>query len=114
VKPLLAAVAALALALTLGLGIPAPSARADSGVVVQQHLLPAAPQKTSKAKPPKTASPTPTPVVATPTTRTRSAAEEEGDRWVQIALVAGGGLLGCVIVFFGIGALLRRRPRPRT
>jgi hypothetical protein len=115
VKPLLAAVAALALALTLGLGVTAPSARADSGgVAVQQHLLPAAPQKTSKPKPSKTPSPTATPAAATPTARTRSAAEEEGDRWVQIALIAGGGLLGCVIVFFGIGAVLRRRPRPRT
>lgn len=114
-KPLLAGVAALTLALSLGLGGPAPSAEAGPGAgVVQQYLLPAAPQKTTKAKPQKTPSPSPTPAAATPTARPRSAAEEEGDRWVQIALVAGGGLLGCVLVFFGIGALLRRRPRSRT
>jgi len=115
VKPLVAAFAALALALSLGLGAPAPPAQADSGgVVVQQHVLPEAPKKTPKAKPSKTPSPSATPSAATPTARPRSAAEEEGDRWVQIALVVGGGLLGCVIVFFGIGAVLRRRPRPRT
>ncbi|MGV8907741.1 MAG: hypothetical protein ACOH1Y_02070 [Propionicimonas sp.] len=114
-KPMLAVVAALTLAFSLNLGVPAPFARADSGaVVVQQQVLPAAPQKTSKPKPVKTQSPTATPAAATPTAKPRSAAEEEGDRWVQIAMVAGGGLLGCVIVFFGIGALLRRRPRPRT
>ena len=114
-KPLLAAVAALALALSLGLGIPALSARADSGgVAVQQHVLPAAPKKTPKAKPHKTPSPTATPAATTPAPRQRSAAEEEGDRWVQIALVVGGGLLGCVLVFFVIGAVLRRRPRSRA
>jgi len=115
VKPLVAAFAALALALSLGLGAPAPPAQADSGgVVVQQHVLPEAPKKTPKPKPSKTPSPSATPAASTPTARPRTAAEEEGDRWVQIALVVGGGLLGCVIVFFGIGAVLRRRPRPRT
>ena len=114
-KPLVAAVAALALALSLGLGVPAPPAQADSGgVVVSQHVLPEAPKKTPKAKPSKSPSPSATPAASTPTARPRSAAEEEGDRWVQIAMVVGGGLLGCVLVFFGIGAVLRRRPRSRT
>jgi hypothetical protein len=115
VKPLLAVVTALALALSIGLGVPALQAAADpGGVVAGRPLLPAAPQKTSKPKPAKTPSPTATPAAATPASRPRSTAEKEGDRWVQIAMVAGGGLLGCVIVFFGIGALLRRRPRSRA
>jgi hypothetical protein len=47
------------------------------------------------------------------TPRGRTAADEEGERWVQLAFVAGGGLLGAVALFFCIGALLRRRPKPR-
>ena len=112
-KPLLACVAALALALILNLGAPATAAQPDSGAVavaVAERVLPAAPQKTSKPKPPKK-TPTPTPAVATPAATPRSAAEVEGERWVQIAMIVGGGLLGCVVVFFTIGALLRRRPR---
>jgi hypothetical protein len=117
-KPLVAGLAALALALSLGLSAPAPAAQADPGGVVAQHVLPAAPSKTTKPKPkPKptkpSATPTPTPEVST-VGRTRTAAEEEGERWVQIAMVAGGGLLGCVAIFFAIGAFLRRRPRPRS
>ncbi|PZQ50540.1 MAG: hypothetical protein DI570_25380, partial [Phenylobacterium zucineum] len=65
-------------------------------------------KKTPKAKP--TATPTPTPPSPTPSP-TRTAAEIEGDRWVQLALIAGGGLLAAVLVFFAIGALLRHRPR---
>ena len=116
-KPLLACVAALALALALnlgfGFGAPATAAPADPGTVtVAAHVLPAAPQKTKKLKPPrKTATPIPT--VATPTSTRRSAAEAEGERWVQIAVIAGVGLLGAVLIFLSIGALLRRRPRVR-
>ncbi|HSK34894.1 MAG TPA: hypothetical protein VK903_15540 [Propionicimonas sp.] len=117
-KPLVAGLAALALALSLGLSAPAPAAQADPGGVVAQHVLPAAPTKTTKPKPkPKptkpSATPSPTPETST-VARTRTAAEEEGERWVQIAMVAGGGLLGCVAIFFAIGAFLRRRPRPRS
>ncbi|HEY3340072.1 MAG TPA: hypothetical protein VGK18_16355 [Propionicimonas sp.] len=112
-KPLVAGLAALALALTLGLSAPARPAKADpAGGVVPQHALPAAPSKTTKPKPKPSATPTPSPS-ATATPRGRTAADEEGERWVQLALVAGGGLLGAVALFFGIGALLRRRPRPR-
>jgi hypothetical protein len=113
-KPLVAGLAALALTLTLAVGAPARPALADPAPgTVPQHVLPAAPSKTTKPKPKPTATPTPTPSVAiTPIGRT--AAEEEGDRWVQLALVAGGGLLGCVALFFGIGALIRRRPRSKS
>jgi pyruvate/2-oxoglutarate dehydrogenase complex dihydrolipoamide acyltransferase (E2) component len=113
-KPLVAGLAALALALTLGLSAPAPAQADPVGGAVPQHVLPAAPSKTTKPKPkPKpSATPTPSPSV-TATPRGRTAADEEGERWVQLAMVAGGGLLGAVALFFGIGALLRRRPRPR-
>lgn len=114
-KPLMAGLAALLLALTFGLSAPAGPAQAGPALgPVPQHVLPAAPAKTTKPKPKPSATPTPTPTPsATATTRGRTAADEEGDRWVQLALVAGGGLLGAVILFFGIGALLRRRPKPR-
>ena len=113
-KPLVVGLAALALALTLGLSAPARPAQADPAVgVVPQHVLPAAPSKTTKPKPKPSATPTPTPS-PTASPRGRTAADEEGERWVQLALLIGGGLLGAVAIFFAAGALLRRRPRPRT
>ena len=114
-KPWVAGLAALVLALTFGLNASARPAQAGPALgPVPQHVLPAAPTKTTKPKPKPSVTPTPTPSPsATTTTRGRSAADEEGDRWVQLALVAGGGLLGAVALFFGIGALLRRRPKPR-
>ena len=113
-KALAACLGALALALALALIGPAHLAVADPGaVVVPQHVLPAAPSKTTKPKPKPSATPTPTPS-ASATSRRQSAAEEEGERWVQIAMVAGGALLGSMALFFGIGTLLRRRPRPRA
>lgn len=114
-KRLVAGFAALLLSLTLGVGSPVALARAEPPVAAPaQRVLPEAPKKTPKPKPKPTptATPSATPT-ATPTARPRSAAEEEGDRWVLIAMIAGGGLLGCVALFFGIGALLRRKPRPR-
>ncbi len=115
-KPLVACLAALVLALTLGLSASGQPANAyPAREPVPQHVLPAAPTKTTKPKPKPSVTPTPTPSPsASATTRRRTAADEEGERWVQLALVAGGGLLGAVILFFGIGALLRRRPRPRS
>jgi hypothetical protein len=112
-KPLVAGLAALVLALTFGLNASERPAQAGPALgPVPQHVLPAAPAKTTKPKPKPSATPTPSPS-ATATARHRTAADEEGDRWVQLALVAGGGLLGAVALFFGIGALLRRRPKPR-
>jgi hypothetical protein len=112
-KPLMAGFAALVLALTFGLSASAlPAQAGPARGPAPQHVLPAAPAKTTKPKPTATPTPTPSPS-STATTRRRTAADEEGDRWVQLALVAGGGLLGAVILFFGVGALLRRRPKPR-
>ncbi len=89
-KPLMAGLAALLLALTFGLSAPAGPAQAGPALgPVPQHVLPAAPAKTTKPKPKPSATPTPTPTPsATATTRGRTAADEEGDRWVQLALVA--------------------------
>lgn len=113
VKPLVAGVAALLLAVTLGFAGPAVIAGADAPAVAPAGVvLPEAPKKTPKAKATPKPTPTPTPA-STPTVRPRSAAEIEGDRWVQIATIAGGGMLGCVALFFAIGALLRRKPRQR-
>ncbi len=109
-KPLLACAAALVFALTLGLSAqPASGDQLVAPVAGQQLLVPAAPEKKTP-KPSATPTATPSPVQ---TVRQRTEAEIEGDRWVQIAWVAGGGLLGCVLVFFAIGALVRRKGRRR-
>lgn len=113
-KQLLACVASLVLAVTFGGFTPAAGGQFATAVAVEYHLVapvaPEAPVAPTKKKTPKpTATPSPTPASTTPTGRARSAADEDGDRWVQLAMIAGGGLLGSVLVFFGIGALLRRR-----
>ncbi len=95
--------------LLLGLGLtPALVWSAGPAYAAGAHPMPEA---TKQKKTPK-ATPSATPS-AEPRPTTRSQAEIEGDRWVQLALVVGGGLLGCVLVFFLIGSLLRRRPRRR-
>jgi hypothetical protein len=108
-KSLVLLVATLALSLGLaiapGLAPASPSAWAG-GVQPMPAATTKKPPKAS-ATPSGTSSATPAPA---PTGK--SAVEEEGDRWLQLAVVGGGGLLAAVLVFFGIGALLRRRPRP--
>lgn len=72
--------------------------------------------------PQATTSPTPTPeesTTATPTTPTTPTAQPgprpdpEGDRWVQLAVVAGGSLLGAVFMFMVIGGIIRAVNRRR-
>ncbi|MCA0297336.1 MAG: hypothetical protein LCH96_18895 [Actinobacteria bacterium] len=105
-KALTAAFTAVILVLGLGLG---------GGVLVAPQAALAAganpvPEATKKKTPKPTRSATPTP---TPTSTGRTPAQIEGDRWIQLAVIVGGGLIGSVLVFFLIGALLRRRPRRR-
>lgn len=109
-KPLLACAVALVAALSLGLSAPVATGHPLIAPAAGQQLqAPAAPEKKTP-KPSATPTATPSP---TPTVRQRSEAEIEGDRWVQIAWIGGGGLLGCVLVFFAIGALVRRKGRRR-
>ena len=91
-------------------------AAAPAGVVALPQPEATKTKKAKKTKKPQ-ATPTPTPIATpthTPTPRGRTDAELEGDRWVQVALVAGGGLLGSVLAFFGIGALMRSGRRRRV
>jgi hypothetical protein len=104
-----ALVAALVLAVGLSAYLIGAVDAAAPAVAAGSHPLPEA---TKKKTPKPTASPTPTPS-STPTPTTRSAADAEGERWVQLAVIAGGGLLGSVLVFFLLGWVLRRRPRRR-
>lgn len=102
-------VAILFTALVLALGAGVVVSSAATAPPAQAAGLQPVPEATTK----KTPKPKATPTTATPTplATTRRPIDEEGDRWVQLALVGGGGLLACVVVFFGVGTLRRRRPR---
>lgn len=69
-----------------------------------------APQATAtpSATPSATASGSPS---ATPRPRPRP--DPEGDRWVELAVIGGGSLLGAVLMFMLIGGLIRWRNRRR-
>lgn len=112
-KPLLAVLVALLLACTLT-GWPVVGASADQAPAgAGAHPAPEATKK-KKAKP--TASPTATPTPAAPraTVPTRRPVDAEGERWVQIAMFAGGGLLAAVLGFFAIGSVLRFTAKRRA
>ncbi len=76
--------------------------------VLAGHAVPGIPEATKKptAKASPSASPSPSPSVRRPV-------DEEGDRWVNLAVIAGSGLMGTVVAFLIAGALLRRRGRRR-
>ncbi|MEA4945130.1 MAG: hypothetical protein VB080_11920 [Propionicimonas sp.] len=114
-----AAAITLAIAL-LELGPLAATATADPGGAPPQAPAPA--QTTAPSKPKYTppaedpddesptpgASATPTP---TPSYSYTPRPDPEGDRWLQLAIYGGGGLLGAVILFMIIGSLLRLKYR---
>lgn len=107
-------VTALVLALTLT-GAPASGASISrpAAPVAGLHPMPEA-TKTPKPKKTPKATATPSPeVTATPISTTRRPVDEEGERWVQLAMLVGGGLLGAVLVFFAVGSLLRLGNRRR-
>lgn len=110
---MVATVAALILAITMT-GTPA-GANVNSGVpavAVAQHPVPeATKKKTPKPSPSASAA---SAASASPSVATRRPVDEEGERWVQIALIAGGGLFGSVLVFFAIGSFMRWTSRRRS
>ena len=84
------------------------------GVVIpaepgQAAPLPAAPA--ASASPDTTASPNSTASASASPGPTPHPADE--GRWVQLAIVVGGGLVGIVVLFLLIGALLRLVARHR-
>lgn len=108
-------VAALVIAISLT-GAPASGASisVQAGPVAGLHPMPEATKSTKKKKTPKPTVTTPSPeVTATPISTTRRPVDEEGERWVQLAWLVGGGLLGSVLVFFAVGSLLRLGARRR-
>jgi len=114
-RSVLVALACLACGLVLaGAALPgaAPVAPAPGQVVAAAPV----PEKTKKPKPKPSATPTPDPTPsATPTpSRVPTAADLEGERWLQVAVVTGIGLLGTVLLLFGIGGLVRFRRRRRA
>jgi len=82
-------------------------------------LPPAAALPAAPALPAATTSPSATPSgsagpstpVASPSPSPRP--DPEGDRWVQLAVVGGGGLLGAVVMFMVIGGIIRGVNRRR-
>lgn len=108
VKPVLAGL--LALVLALGIAGLAVEARAQPvpASAVGYHPLPEATKK-KKATPSATATPRPSAV-----TTTRRPVDIEGERWVQIAMLAGGGLLAAVLAFFTVGTVLRFSAKRRA
>lgn len=110
--------AALGLALLLSLPAFSPAA-ADPGPLAPAPQATKTPTKTPKAtSSPQapdedddqpTASPTPSP---SPSWTPRP--DPEGERWIQLAVVGGGSLLGAVVLFMVIGGLIRAVNRRRT
>ncbi len=96
---------------------PAPQAPAPAP---QATKTPKATKKPKPAKTPKaTKSPTasPSPEVSptpSPSPSPSRRPDPEGDRWVQLAIVGGGSLLGAVMLFMVIGGLIRGVNRRRN
>ncbi len=114
-SPVLRVVVAVGLALLLSLPGFSPAA-ADPGPlapVPQATTTPASPAPETPdddaADDDATTSPAPTPS-PTPTPRP----DPEGDRWIQLAIVGGGSLLGAVTLFMVIGGLIRVVNRRRS
>ena len=86
-------------------------------VVPDAGAAPAAPAPVATTSP--TATPTEPSSSATPsgtprtTSRPTPRPDPEGDRWVELAVVGGGSLLGAVMMFMLIGGLIRWRNRRR-
>ena len=86
-------------------------------VLPDAGAAPAAPVPVATTSP--SATPTDPSSSATPsatprsTTRPSPRPDPEGDRWVELAVVGGGSLLGAVVMFMLIGGLIRWRNRRR-
>ncbi|MCA0250821.1 MAG: hypothetical protein LCH76_00740 [Actinobacteria bacterium] len=102
------AIALMVVALTAA-SLPAaadPGPRAPAPLATESP----APQGTDSPAPdPEATSATPT--QSTPPTTPRP--DPEGDRWVRLAIIGGGSLLGAVVLFMLIGGLIRLRNRRR-
>lgn len=91
---------------------PEEAAPRPSGAVAATVLLPGAPRPLPRATDEPSATPSADPS-ASPTPAGRRPVDEEGDRWVNLATIAGIGLIGTVVAFMITGALMRRRSRRR-
>ena len=112
--------AALLAAGVLGWGPAGAAVAAPLPALLPEAPLPAqttAPSKPNytapaSAKPSATTTPGPTvTATATATAKPTPRPDPEGERWVQLAIVGGGGLLGAVVFFMIIGSLLRLKYR---
>ncbi len=99
----------------VGAAVAAPlPAQPPAAPLPVQTTAPSKPHYTAPAssKPSATASATPSASpTATATARPTPRPDPEGDRWIQFAIIGGGGLLGAVVFFMIIGSLLRLKYR---
>ena len=81
------------------------------------------PKATKKPKPSKTPKATTSPTTSaspeasltpSPSPSPSRRPDPEGDRWIQLAIVGGGSLLGAVVLFMVIGGLIRVVNRRRA
>lgn len=96
---------ALLLATLTGLAVSLPGATA-----APLAPLPVPAATTSPSATPSGQSPSGTPAA---TGRPTPRPDPEGDRWIELAVVGGGSLLGAVVMFMLIGGLIRWRNRRR-
>lgn len=111
---ILRAIAAFGLALLLSAPtlVPAVAAPVPLAPVPQATETPTtspAAEESSDEDAEATASPT-----ATPSPSYTPQPDPEGDRWIQLAIVGGGSLLGAVVLFMVIGGLIRAVNRRRA
>lgn len=92
---------------TAGAGSPSTAPMAATNVVLEAGLRPLATKKpTPKASPSASPSPGPTPTARRPV-------DDEGDRWINLAVIGGVSLIGTVLILFVAGWLVRRSARRR-
>lgn len=110
---------AVAVGLVMLLGLPAFSpAAADPGplapVPVPQATETTEPARSPDATDDEDAEEGPVSPAPTPSSSPAPRPDPEGDRWIQLAIVGGGSLLGAVTLFMVIGGLIRVVNRRRS
>ena len=92
---------------TAGAGSPSSAPTVAANVVLEAGTRPLATKKPTP-KVSRSASPSPG-----PTPSARRPVDDEGDRWMNLAVIGGVSLIGTVLILFVAGGLVRRSARRR-